>query len=105
MLQIKTDIRRGQTVTLTVGDGQFAIRTRGTALMDGAVNQRIRVKNTQSGRIVEGIVRSREQVEVLLSSNTSSNTSSNNSFANATTELRPKASPTLADTRSSNNDR
>lgn len=69
MLQIEIDIHRGQTVTLTVGRGQFAIRTSGTALMDGSVNQRIRVKNTQSGRIVEGIVRSREQVEVLLSSN------------------------------------
>lgn len=71
MLQADTAIRRGQTVTLTVGRGQYAISTRGKALMDGSVNQRIRVENAQSGRVVEGIVRSREHVEVLLSSSNS----------------------------------
>jgi flagella basal body P-ring formation protein FlgA len=34
--------------------------------MDGAVDQRIRVENTVSHRIVEGLVRSPEYVEVLV---------------------------------------
>jgi flagellar basal body P-ring formation protein FlgA len=86
-------IRRGQSVTLTVGAGDFSISMTGTALMDGALNQRIRVQNNNSGRIVEGFVRSREHVEVLHLSN--------NHFFNA----EPKVSPQVADMRLSNNDR
>lgn len=65
----------------------------GTALMDGAVGQRIRVKNTSSGRIVEGIVRSREHVEILLPARGSSFYAS------------PKESVRMADTGITNNDR
>ena len=93
MLQAETAVRRGQTVTVTTGQGQFSITTSGTALMDGAINQRIRVKNLHSGRVVEGIVRSREHVEIILPGN--------HSLLTATT----KVSPILADIRSSNNDR
>lgn len=93
MLEVDIAIRRGQTVTLTVGSGEFSITMSGKALMDGAINQRIRVENSHSGRVVEGIVRSREHVEVLISSN--------NAFFHA----EPKVSPQMADTRFSNNDR
>ncbi|MCH9695744.1 MAG: flagellar basal body P-ring formation protein FlgA [Gammaproteobacteria bacterium] len=93
MLEADITIRRGQTVTLTAANSSFNITMSGKALMDGALNQRIRVQNSHSGRIVEGIVRSREHVEVLISSNSS--------FFHA----KPKVSPALADTRSSNNDR
>lgn len=93
MFEVDIAIRRGQTVTLTVNTGGFTITMLGTALSDGAVDQRIRVKNNHSGRIVEGIVRSREQVEILVQ------TSSN--FFHA----EPKVSPMVADTRFSNNDR
>lgn len=48
----------------------------GTALMDGAIGQRIRVENVNSGRVVEGIVRSREVVEVLVPSRSGVITSS-----------------------------
>ena len=61
-------IRRGQSVTLSVNAGGIDIRMTGTALMDGAMGQRIRVENVNSGRVVEGIVRSREVVEVLVPS-------------------------------------
>ncbi len=61
-------IRRGQSVTLAVDAGGVEIRMTGTALMDGAMGQRIRVENVNSGRVVEGIVRSREVVEVLVPS-------------------------------------
>ena len=93
MLEADITIRRGQTVTLTAANSSFNITMRGKALMDGALNQRIRVQNSHSGRVVEGIVRSREHVEVLISSNSS--------FFHA----KPKVSPALADTRYSNNDR
>lgn len=93
MLQADIAIRRGQTVTLTIASGGINIQVRGKALMDGAVSQRIRVENTNSGRVVEGIVRSREHVEVLVAQTSS--------FFNA----KPKVSPMVADMRSSNNDR
>ena len=57
-------VRKGQTVTLVVAGDTLNIRMSGKALMDGAENERIRVENSVSGRIVEGLVRSSQQVEV-----------------------------------------
>ncbi len=65
-LVARTLIRRGQAVTLAAANDAVRIRVAGKALMDGALNQRIRVENSSSGRIVEGIVRSAELVEVLV---------------------------------------
>ena len=59
-------VRRGQMVTLIVKTDQMYIRMAGRALSDGALNQRIRVENSNSQRVVEGIVRSPEYVEVLV---------------------------------------
>jgi len=66
LLQAAVLIKRGQAVTLIVRNDSINIRMAGKALMDGAAAQRIRVENTVSGRIVEGLVRSAEQVEVLI---------------------------------------
>ena len=66
LLQIEVVIRRGQSVTLIVHHESLDIRMSGKALMDGAANQRIKVENIGSGRVVEGLVRSAEQVEVLV---------------------------------------
>jgi flagella basal body P-ring formation protein FlgA len=66
MLQADLVIRRGQTVTLLVSDARVTIRMSGKALTDGAVNQRIRVENAVSKRVVEGLVRSPEHVEILV---------------------------------------
>ncbi len=66
MLEAEVAVHRGQSVTLTVRSKSLAIRMEGKALMDGSVNERIRVENTASRRIVEGIVRSSEHVEVLV---------------------------------------
>ena len=93
MLEADAAVRRGQTVTIIASGGGIAVRMSGKALMDGALNQRIRVQNLNSGRVVEGIVRSREHVEVLLPAATG--------FFHAT----PKVSPSMADMRHSNNDR
>ncbi len=66
MLKADIMVRRGQTVTIVVRNDSLNIRMMGKALTDGTENQRIRVENTNSKRVVEGIVRSPEQVEVLV---------------------------------------
>ncbi len=66
LVEADTLVRRGQTVTLAIAAGGINIRMAGKALSDGARNQRIRVENLNSGRVVEGIVRSAELVEVLV---------------------------------------
>ncbi len=86
-------IRRGQTVTLTVANAGLRINMSGKALADGAVGQRIKVENLSSGRVVEGVVRSREHVEILVASP--------RDFFSA----KAKGSAPVADTRLSNNDR
>lgn len=93
MLKADLAIRRGQSVTLAVNNAGLNIRMSGKALMDGVMGQRIRVENTNSGRMVEGIVRSREHVEILMPTN--------RGFLHS----QPKVSPQIADTRSTNNDR
>lgn len=66
MLKEDVVIHRGQSVTLTIQSTSLNITMEGKALMDGHVNQRIRVQNTLSRRVVEGIVRSPQHVEVLV---------------------------------------
>lgn len=59
-------VLRGQTVTLMADAGGIRIQMAGRALTDGMVNQRVRVQNLSSGKIVEGIARSTEVVEIIL---------------------------------------
>jgi flagella basal body P-ring formation protein FlgA len=59
-------VLRGQTVTLVADAGGLKVRMAGRALTDGMVNQRIRVQNLSSGKIVEGIARSEQVVEIIL---------------------------------------
>ena len=66
MLAAEIIIRRGQSVTLVVRNEQMNISMAGKALTDGALNQRIRVENVTSQRVVEGLVRSPEYVEILV---------------------------------------
>ena len=66
MLETLVVVRRGQSVTLVVQNDALNIRMAGKALTDGAIDQRIRVENTVSRRVVEGFVRSPEYVEVLV---------------------------------------
>ena len=49
-------IRRGQTITVLARQSGFEVRSSGQSLMDGAVGERIRVKNSRSSRIVEGVI-------------------------------------------------
>ena len=59
-------VQRGQSVTLVADAGGMTIRTAGRALTDGLVNQRVRVTNLSSGKVVEGIARSAQVVEIIL---------------------------------------
>lgn len=58
-------VQRGQTVTLVADAGGLSVRMTGRALSDGLVNQRVRVQNLSSGKIVEGIARSDQVVEII----------------------------------------
>jgi flagellar basal body P-ring formation protein FlgA len=58
-------VLRGQTVTLVADAGGMSVRMAGRALSDGLVNQRVKVENLSSGKIVEGIARSEQIVEII----------------------------------------
>lgn len=49
-------IRRGETVVILSRSGSIEVRMSGSALMDGAAGDRIRVRNAKSQRIIEGKV-------------------------------------------------
>ena len=59
-------VTRGQSVTLLADAGGISVRMAGRALSDGLMNQRVRVQNLSSGKIVEGIARSEQVVEIIL---------------------------------------
>lgn len=59
-------VQRGQTVTLVADAGGMSIRMAGRAMSDGMVNQRVKVQNLSSGKVVEGIARSEQVVEIIL---------------------------------------
>jgi flagellar basal body P-ring formation protein FlgA len=59
-------VQRGQSVTLVADAGGMSIRMAGRALSDGLMNQRVKVQNLSSGRIVEGVARSPQVVEIIL---------------------------------------
>jgi flagella basal body P-ring formation protein FlgA len=59
-------VQRGQAVTLLADAGGISVRMAGRALSDGLLNQRVRVQNLSSGKIVEGIARSEQVVEIIL---------------------------------------
>jgi flagellar basal body P-ring formation protein FlgA len=59
-------VQRGQTVTLVADAGGMSVRMAGRALSDGLMNQRVRVENLSSGKVVEGIARSEQVVEIIL---------------------------------------
>ena len=58
-------VQRGQSVTLVADAGGMSVRMAGKALSDGLINQRVRVENLSSGKIVEGIARSEQIVEII----------------------------------------
>lgn len=57
-------IKRGQQVTLLAANGSVQIRAQGQALGDGAAQDRIRVQNVNSLKIVEGVIQDAGTVRV-----------------------------------------
>jgi flagella basal body P-ring formation protein FlgA len=57
-------VRRGQQVTLIAASGTLEIRAQGHAISEGGVHDRIRVRNTNSLKIVEGVVENADTVRV-----------------------------------------
>jgi flagella basal body P-ring formation protein FlgA len=57
-------IHRGQSVTLTWAMGGIEVRAPGLAMADAAANQRVRVQNLNSLKIVEGVADSEAVVRV-----------------------------------------
>jgi flagella basal body P-ring formation protein FlgA len=59
-------VKRGQLITLVATIGSMEVRMSGTALADGHQGQRVRVKNSSSNRVVEGVVDAPGIVKVIM---------------------------------------
>ena len=57
-LKLPVVIRRGQQVTLLAKSDTYEVRMSGEAMMDGVAGQRIKVRNSRSRRVIEGVVKS-----------------------------------------------
>lgn len=66
MVESAVMIKRGQTVTLIARYGSIGVSMTGVAAGNASLGNRISVRNAKSGKLVEGIVRSAETVEVTL---------------------------------------
>lgn len=64
MTQAAQVIRRGDLVAIELSDSRMAISMRGVALADAAVGDLVAVKNSQSGRTVQGHVMASGRVRV-----------------------------------------
>ncbi|WP_290678528.1 flagellar basal body P-ring formation chaperone FlgA [Halothiobacillus sp. 15-55-196] len=63
-LGIAKVIHRGDHVTVIAGTGNVSVSTEGVAQADAGVGQRIMVKNSRSGQLVEGFVRDANTVVI-----------------------------------------
>lgn len=59
-------VRRGEQIVLVAAAGSMEVRMNGTALEDASVGDKVRVKNSSSERVVEGIVHSPGIVKVIM---------------------------------------
>ncbi|MGE0115397.1 MAG: flagellar basal body P-ring formation chaperone FlgA [Steroidobacteraceae bacterium] len=64
MLQPEILIHRGQQVTVVAKMAGIEVRSQAVALGDGSINSRIRVKNLNSAKVVEGLVDNSNMVRV-----------------------------------------
>jgi flagellar basal body P-ring formation protein FlgA len=65
LLDSPTTVRRGEIVVLESFAGSIKVSSSGTAMADGRLGQKIRVRNESSQRIVTGIVRGQGLVQTL----------------------------------------
>ena len=59
-------ISRGQSVTLIAKNSVIEVRMKGVAMSKGAIGERIKVKNTKSKRIIEGVIIDKDLISVNL---------------------------------------
>jgi flagella basal body P-ring formation protein FlgA len=64
ILQPEIVIKRGQQVTVVASVSGIEVRTQGVAMGDASANSRIRVKNLNSAKVVEGLVDTQNMVRV-----------------------------------------
>lgn len=57
---------KGDTITIIAKTENFMIKTKGTALSSGNLNQQIRVKNARSGRIIKPTISAVNQATIIL---------------------------------------
>lgn len=65
-LKLQTVVRRGDQITLVASAGLMEVRMSGTAMEDASVGQKVKVKNSSSKRVVEGIVHAPGLVKVTM---------------------------------------
>jgi len=65
-LAVAPVVHRGQQLTLVARAGGMEVRTTGIALSDGRPDERIRVQNLVSQKVIEAVVRGPELAEVAL---------------------------------------
>jgi flagella basal body P-ring formation protein FlgA len=59
-------VRRGEQIILVATAGTMEVRMNGTALDDAGVGEKVKVKNSSSQRVVEGIVHAPGIVKVTM---------------------------------------
>jgi flagella basal body P-ring formation protein FlgA len=64
MLRAPRSVRRGDQVTIAMGAGGISVQMGGVAMRDGGIGDRIPVKNSNSSRIVEGVIQDGGIVDV-----------------------------------------
>lgn len=65
-MEMQRIIKRGQSVTVFSHIGGLEVRAQGTALSDAGQGERLKVENNTSRRVVEGIVRNADTIEVAM---------------------------------------
>lgn len=65
-MEMQRIIKRGQLVTVFSRVGGLEVRAQATALSDAGQGERIRAENKSSKRVVEGVVRSADTIEVAM---------------------------------------
>lgn len=65
-LKLEKVVRRGEQIILVAATGSMEVRMNGTALEDAGVGEKVKVKNSSSQRVVEGIVHSPGIVKVTM---------------------------------------
>jgi flagellar basal body P-ring formation protein FlgA len=65
-VKLATAIKRGQRVTVIAKNSVIEVRMEGTAMAQGAIGERIKVKNMKTKRVVEGVIINKHLISVNL---------------------------------------